>query len=143
LVPLGLLYEAWSWWLEVACGLSREPQEAVKLLQECLQAGDLPALALVLFTGALLAPVSEELIFRGFVFGALERRWGAIPAALASSLVFAVFHPPLFTMLPIFVVGALLCYVYHRTGSLYWAMFFHFLFNLSSIVAQFWTSPAP
>ncbi len=47
--------------------------------------------ALVLF-GVVFAPVIEEVVFRGFLFGALERAHGDWPALVATSLLFATLH---------------------------------------------------
>ena len=46
--------------------------------------------ALIAFV--LVAPVSEELVFRGWFLPMLERRWGAMPALLWTSLLFGLMH---------------------------------------------------
>ena len=42
----------------------------------------------------IAAPIFEEFIFRGLIFGGLRRSFGFIPAALASAAIFAIVHPP-------------------------------------------------
>jgi membrane protease YdiL (CAAX protease family) len=73
--------------------------------------------ALVVPTVCLLAPLGEELLFRGALFGWLRRRLPAPPAILLTAAVFAAAHllPPLFPLLFVFGLGA--GWVRERTGS--------------------------
>lgn len=79
-------------------------------------------LALVGF-GALTvigAPLAEETLFRGMIFGKLRDRLPVGAAALLTGAMFAVVHLPApgQTILVLAVLGALLCMVYAQTGSL-------------------------
>ena len=67
----------------------------------------------------LLAPVAEEAFFRGFVYPGLARRWGVGAGAIASSLLFAASHGTLGLLVPAFMSGMVLVWVYRRTGSLW------------------------
>ena len=67
----------------------------------------------------LWGPLAEEVFFRGFVFSGLMGQMGFARAAVASSLLFALFHLDPRVMVPIFVTGMLLAWLYHRTGSLW------------------------
>lgn len=71
---------------------------------------------------ALWTPLTEEVFFRGFVFGGLVPGLGVPGAAIASALIFSGFHATagLGVLIPIFITGLLLAWVYHQTGSL-WA----------------------
>jgi len=77
------------------------------------------------------APFSEELFFRGLVFGGLLR-WGFWPAASISGAMFALVHFDPGSMAPFFMIAVLLSWVYQRRGSLWDAIVFHLLFNLAS-----------
>lgn len=132
--PLEVVYLLWTSGLEQIFGLSQSDQQPVELFRETIASGDLGSVLLLLGGGLIVAPVGEEIIFRGFLFGLLRARWGFGPALVVSSAVFAVLHPPIFAMCPIFFVGALLCYVYERTGSLYSAITYHLVFNAASFV---------
>ena len=70
---------------------------------------------------AVLAPISEELFFRGFVFSGLRSRMSLWPAAVISGLVFGLVHAPtgITTVVPLAVLGAVLAWLYDRTGSLW------------------------
>lgn len=81
----------------------------------------------------VLAPVAEELFFRGFFYGSLRGHLGAVGAAVASSAVFALVHftsAQTLSLLPLLgVLGLLFCFLYERTGSLYPGIALHAINN--------------
>jgi len=85
---------------------------------------------------AVLAPLSEELFFRGFVFGGLLR-WGFWPAAGASAFLFAGAHSDLGSIIPFMVVGLIMSWVYWSRSTLWHSIIFHILFNSISLVLLF------
>jgi len=89
---------------------------------------------LVVFVAVVLAPLFEELIFRGFLYRALRDRLGVGFAIGLSSMIFATVHPSGYTVLPIFGLSVLLCILYERTGSLVPSIILHSLHNLSGIL---------
>jgi membrane protease YdiL (CAAX protease family) len=93
------------------------------------------ALALVV----ILAPLSEELLFRGWLYTALRARHG-FPAALwATALLFAVAHwdPTHLYALAILPIGLVLGYVRERTGSAGATTLFHMIYNSSGLAVTF------
>lgn len=97
-----------------------------------------PALLLMGIAAVVVAPVFEELIFRGVLLRAVMRRTGFRPAALVSSGVFAVLHlggisaasavVPALVFTAVF--GVLQCVLVRRTGRLGPAMGVHAVTNL-------------
>ena len=85
----------------------------------------------------IAAPVFEEFIFRGLIFGGLRRSFGLWPAVLVSSALFAVMHPPQ-SMIPVFILGASAALVYDRTRSLLAPMLAHAVYNACALGAQLW-----
>ena len=84
-------------------------------------------------TGAVVAPLGEELIFRAGLFRLLRRMLPRPAAVALSALVFAALHQNAATFLPLAVLGALLALAYEKTGSLLVVVVAHGLFNLNSI----------
>lgn len=94
--------------------------------------GILPTLLFTLFG----APLAEELLFRGFLFGGLARsRLGPVGAAVVSSLMWAAIHrySPLGTI-SIFLQGLGATYLLWRTGSLYLCFGWHAFNNLMAVL---------
>jgi membrane protease YdiL (CAAX protease family) len=83
----------------------------------------------------IAAPIFEEFIFRGLIFGGLRRSFGVWPATLASAAVFAIVHPA-FAVLPVFVMGVCAALAYERTRSLLAPMLVHAVYNAGIIGAQ-------
>jgi membrane protease YdiL (CAAX protease family) len=107
------------------------------LLDEAAEsATDYATLGLWVLPLALIAaPVFEEFIFRGLIFGGLRRSFGALPSAIASAAVFAIMHPPI-SVVPVFVLGFAAAWVYERTRSLLAPMLTHAVYNAVVIGAQ-------
>jgi membrane protease YdiL (CAAX protease family) len=78
--------------------------------------------------GGLIAPLIEELVFRGLLYRAWERQWGWVPAAIASSLVFAFMHPAVY--ISQFAAGLIFVCIFRRTGSLWAAIATHGIYNV-------------
>jgi membrane protease YdiL (CAAX protease family) len=89
-----------------------------------------PRLVLLFLLVCVIAPVIEELLFRGLLFRALEKRYGLLVGALAAGLVFGGMHPQLpFGFPPLFVLGVGLCYVYRISGSIVPGILIHAMNN--------------
>jgi membrane protease YdiL (CAAX protease family) len=77
----------------------------------------------------ILAPIVEELIFRGVIFSGFQRIYPAFWAIFFSALLFGLFHLNPWQLGPTFLLGLLLGFVRLRTGSLLAAIFTHALHN--------------
>ena len=98
-----------------------------------------PAIVLSLESLVLVTPLSEEIFFRGFVFAGLLPRFGPRWAIAGSALVFCAFHLSVGLIIPIFVTGVLLAWLYWRTGSLWPSVAAHAAQNAFAVAAAlFW-----
>ncbi len=77
----------------------------------------------------VLAPIVEELIFRGVIFSGFQRIYPVFWAILFSALLFALFHLNPWQLMPTFLLGLMVGYIRWRTGSLLAAIFTHALHN--------------
>jgi membrane protease YdiL (CAAX protease family) len=82
----------------------------------------------------LVAPVFEEIVFRGVLFPALVRRVGFWPGLVLISLVFGGLHLHLPSFLPLFLLSAVFCLAYARTQSLWVPIGMHILFNSVTVI---------
>jgi uncharacterized protein len=94
----------------------------------------------VVFAGGVLAPIAEELYFRGFVFGVYSRTRGPIVSYGVTSLVFATLHLNPQALLPILVLSLVLCYTYKRTGSIVPGIVAHAVNNSTAFCILYFTS---
>ena len=94
---------------------------------------------LLILTAVVIAPIAEELIFRGYIFGVLRRYAGRWWALLISASVFAAIHGHIPSLAGLFVLAAALTLVYEGAGSLWAPILMHALFNgLTVILTLTW-----
>ncbi|MBU0494017.1 MAG: CPBP family intramembrane metalloprotease [Chloroflexi bacterium] len=96
--------------------------------------GGWPVLTLTFLSLAVVAPLAEELLFRGFIFRGLCQRLSVGWAAVLSTVIFAIPHMDPTKLVPIFVLGLVLTYLYLRTGSLIPGILVHAAVNTASFV---------
>ena len=90
--------------------------------------------------GAIFAPFVEEIFFRGFLFQGFRARYGWMTAMLLSAAIFAIAHLDLVVLLPTFILGCLLAYVYQRSNSLWPGIILHFLVNSFGLLGAYFAS---
>ncbi len=81
------------------------------------------------------APIFEEFIFRGLVYGGMRQHATPVVACVASAALFALVHPPL-SFIPVFVLGLCTAWAYERTRVLAAPVLVHALYNLAVLSAQ-------
>ena len=99
--------------------------------------GDIGTVAAALLI-VVAAPISEEVFFRGFIFGGFRRRLPFMAAALLSAAIFGLFHytgSGSLTVVPqLAILGFALCWVYEETGSIYPTIAIHMVNNAFAFV---------
>ena len=108
------------------------PQDSVKIF---LESGHWGTRLIMAGAAVVVAPLVEETVFRGFVYGVLKRFAEPFFAAIISSALFALAHFHLGSAVPLFVLALGFTGAYERTGSLMVPMLMHALFNGISLVA--------
>lgn len=84
---------------------------------------------------AIVAPVVEELTYRGVGFAVFRDMLGVTPAIIAVGLAFGLAHGLLIALPVLSIFGMILAYVRDRTESIYPAMLLHATFNSISLIA--------
>ncbi len=131
LFSIGMYFLGYADLLE-AMGVAKE-QEAVTLFRE---GNDPVLLALMAFAAVVVAPICEEVVFRGYIYPVAKKFSGPRVAAVFSALVFAAAHGNVAALVPLFVFGLVLVAVYEKTGSIWAPVGVHFLFNASTVAIQ-------
>ncbi|NLK50938.1 MAG: CPBP family intramembrane metalloprotease [Syntrophomonadaceae bacterium] len=103
-----------------------EPQPFVEML---LSTQNRLQLAVVITVGSILAPISEEIYFRGFFYPFLRKHLGVGVALWGSALIFGALHLDLIRFIPLTLGGYGLAWIYQRTGSLYASIVAHSVWN--------------
>lgn len=75
------------------------------------------------------APLTEELMYRGVIFSSAKTNMEPIPAAILAGLLFGLLHFETKTIIPLGFLGFLLCYIYHKTKSLWLCIGLHAINN--------------
>ena len=91
-------------------------------------------LGLIAVVALTLAPLFEELLFRGLLYRSLRPLVGPVPAALAAAGLFAWTHGNLSVFPGLLLLGLGLTLAYELTGSLAAAILMHAGFNLRSLL---------
>ncbi|NPV28000.1 MAG: CPBP family intramembrane metalloprotease [Firmicutes bacterium] len=97
-------------------------------------------LIIPLLVGSVLAPVSEEMYFRGFVYPYLRSRLGVRMALWLSAMFFSVLHLDVVRFIPLMLGGFGLAWLYERTGSLYPSVVAHGVWNGVMTFIIFWSA---
>jgi hypothetical protein len=84
---------------------------------------------LILLGGAIVAPVVEEIFFRGFVFAGLLERYSWKKAATISSAIFALLHLTPTAVIPLFITGWIFAFLYYQSRSIWPAILMHVFTN--------------
>lgn len=87
---------------------------------------------------AIAAPISEEVCFRGMLFGGLRERLPRIPAALVTGLIFGGLHATtgVSAVPPLMAFGFILALLYEETGSIVPGILLHMLNNSIALLAK-------
>lgn len=132
LISVNLVAAATVTWLQDVWP-ELQPQETVKAFQDSDSIG---FKVLVVIAAVVIAPLAEEVLFRGFVYGVLKRYTDAPFAALSSSLMFAIIHMHVGSLLPLWMLAVLFCLAYEISGCLLVPMLLHAIFNAASIIGM-------
>ncbi|GIK12576.1 MAG: CPBP family intramembrane metalloprotease [Candidatus Brocadia sp. AMX2] len=112
-------------------GQNPEMQDVVRWV---LEEKSLFVLVSLIFFGIVIAPVIEEIMFRGFLQPALKNFFGGRYAIVLSASLFAGVHMDIFAFFQIFILGMLLGYLYEKTQTLVASIIVHVLHNSLTLV---------
>jgi len=112
--------------------LGIEPQGMKQVIEVVREPRQLIVSLLLL---AVLAPLVEELVFRGLLYGWVAGRWGSVAAWIVSSLAFAAAHYEPAHIVLVLPLGLLFGWLRRRTDSLLPSLFSHIVNNGFALLA--------
>jgi membrane protease YdiL (CAAX protease family) len=131
IIPITLAASVIAVFASNALGVTAAPMPLV----EAVLSGTLAdkTLGLLAVTAVILAPLAEELIFRGLIFSFLRKHMSFAYAATTSAIIFAVLHEHSLSILPITVLGIFFAYAYEKTKDLTACVVLHAIYNSLSL----------
>ena len=93
---------------------------------------------LSILTVALLPAICEELLFRGVIFNAFNKKYGVLVASIISALIFGIYHMNWIQGINAFILGLSFAYIYYKSDSLFVPIIFHFINNLIATLMSYY-----
>ena len=139
---LVLIASAFAWissLLIQAFGDQVEPQKLVTLIaEESAKQENIGTLIFFVVMAVAVAPIAEEILFRGILYPAIKQIGYPRVAAIGTALLFALFHVNLLTFASLTVVALGLIALYEFTDNLLAPITAHAVFNASNLIMLFW-----
>jgi membrane protease YdiL (CAAX protease family) len=117
-------------------GADAKPQDLVQVYQQATSTGNSALVSAIFCTGVLIAPLSEELLFRGFFYPVLKRPLGPVLSGILTSGLFAAMHLNALSFAGLLVLALCLTIAYEWSGSLVVPVAMHMGFNAISLLAM-------
>ena len=122
-----------------AFGDQVEPQKLVTLIaEESAKKENIPTLIFFVVMAVVVAPIAEEILFRGILYPAIKQIGYPRLAAIGTAFLFALFHVNLLTFASLKVVALGLIALYEFTDNLLAPITAHAVFNASNLIMLFW-----
>ena len=127
----GFLWRIESW-------MRSSEDQTQELTSAFLNTNTISGLIINLFVIALLAALSEELLFRGVILQLFYKSYRNIHVAvLFSAILFSALHMQFYGFLPRTLLGIIFGYLFVWSGSIWIPIILHFIFNGISVVAAY------
>lgn len=135
-VPL-VFIAAFTWnlitklWSHFGVVIPLQKQELVELFT---QSNSKLVIGTIIFFAIVVAPITEEFIFRAGIYRFLKSKIYPLLALSLSALIFAWVHYNILSFLPLVLLGLLLTRSYEKTGNIITPIVFHSLFNANTLI---------
>ncbi len=133
-LPVGLILQYLCQLILNSLRVGVREQQAVEMLRKA-EPGWL-RVYLTLFA-AVVAPVAEEMLFRGIIYPAIKQSGFPRAALWGTSLLFALIHLNLANFVPLVVLALMLTWLYERTDNLLASIAAHGTFNAANVIYLF------
>ena len=93
-------------------------------------------IAFFAITAAVVAPIAEETFFRGFMLQGISKRLRFAWAAIISAAIFSLAHLSPSGLVPIFILGLMLAWLYNKTQSIWPCIIVHCAYNSIGVISM-------
>ena len=94
-----------------------------------LQNGNYSNIGTIIITACIIAPITEELIFRGMMYPLLKKGMGVFLGCVISSFMFSLIHYNILSFSVLFVFSCCLTYIYEKSNNILVPIVSHAVFN--------------
>lgn len=117
-----------------------EQQEIVTTFREAAKTGKREVIWQVMVGAIIVAPITEEFLFRGYFYPVVKRILGPVPAALGISFLFGAVHHNALGMPGLTLLALGLTLAYEWSGSILVSILMHAWFNAISLFGMWWAT---
>ena len=125
-IPIMILLTALGLFLCKSLGIEPKPHEVVEIFMAEKSVLYIVYMSIV---AVVIAPIFEEILFRGILYQFLRRKGNVVLAIVISSTIFSLLHCNSAQLLPILGLGMLFCFIFEVTGSLVASIVVHMINN--------------
>ena len=129
MVPVYILLGLGSFIIQLIIPSKEQAPEMQEIVQTMISSNDITIRITILFSAIIVAPMVEEIIFRGYIYPILKRYSHRLFAGFMTSLLFAVVHGHVEGLVPLLFLAIILTFCYEMTGSILVPILIHALFN--------------
>jgi len=115
--------------MSLIISLFPQPPQPQPIAELILNTQDGRQILLLLLLVGVLAPLSEEMLFRGFIYPVLRFRFGIVGGIVLSASLFGAMHLDLVRFFPLALGGACLALFCEKSASIYPAIVAHSMWN--------------
>lgn len=119
-----------------------EEQDLVSLFRAGVAHHDYHAILPIVLAAVVIAPLVEEFLFRGYFYPVLKRYFGASGSAVLTSVLFALTHANVASLLALALLALCFTLAYEMTGSLLVPIGMHAIFNGANLALLFYFTPS-
>ncbi len=135
-LPIILLGIAAAFFISCALTLLPLPESLMEAYMESSQGLTSGSLPVIFISTVIVAPIVEEVVFRGLVLSRLKKAMNVWVAVVISSLLFGLMHAQLLWVIYAFALGMLLAIVAERLNSIGASIILHMAFNLVGVFGE-------
>ena len=116
-------------WLQSRLG---DPQHQ-QIVQDLVSASSVEKKLMLIVGACMIAPLAEEVIFRGYLYPVVKRFTEPAIAAVFTGILFGAIHGNIWAVIPLSIFGILLAVLFELSGSIWACILCHALFNAINV----------